>query len=212
MVYKFPIGTRFPPKVGCYRPLEHRGVTILEEKRIAEKIRNLRMGKDITLDSLAEKTGFTKGYLSKLENGKKVPPIATLSRIARALGVEIVDFFDRSTDDSNYCIVRKDERKPVIRDGTLFGYYYESIAYGKRHKKMEPFIITLIPHARDHTIFDHRGEELMFVLEGNMKVFLGDERHALEEGDCIYFDSGMPHRGQCIGDREAKVLVVIFSE
>ncbi len=45
-----------------------------------------------------------------------------------------------------------------------------------------------------------------------MKVFLEDERHLLEEGDCIYFDSGIPHRGQCVGGREAKVLVVIFSE
>jgi transcriptional regulator with XRE-family HTH domain len=184
----------------------------LEENKIAEKIKNLRIGKNITLDTLAERTGFTKGYLSKLENAKKVPPIATLSRIARALGIEIADFFDRGTDDTSYCIVRKGERKPVIRNGALFGYYYESIAYGKHHKKMEPFIITLTPHAKDHTIFDHRGEELMFVLEGKMKVFLGDERHLLEEGDCIYFDSGIPHRGQCVGDREAKVLVVIFSE
>jgi len=185
---------------------------ILEEKKIAEKIRNLRMEKNITLDILAERTGFTKGYLSKLENARKVPPIATLSRIARALGVEIVDFFDKTTNDTSYCIVRKGERKPVIRNGTLFGYYYESIAYGKRHKKMEPFIITLIPHAKDHTIFDHNGEELMFVLEGKMKVFLGDERHSLEEGDCIYFDSNIPHRGECIGDTEARVLVVIISE
>jgi len=185
---------------------------IMDEKKIAEKMRNLRVGKNITLDNLAMRTGFTKGYLSKLETGKQIPPIATLSRIARALDVEIADFFDRGTNDENYCIVRKGERKPVIRNGRLFGYYYESIAYGKHHKKMEPFIITLIPHATDHTIFDHRGEELMFVLDGKMKVFLGDERQVLEAGDCLYFDSSMPHRGECVGDRESKVLVVIFSE
>jgi len=189
-----------------------RQASTLEEKKIADKIRNLRMGKNITLDALAERTGFTKGYLSKLENAKKVPPIATLSRIASALGVEIADFFDKGTNNTSYCIVRKGERKPVIRNGTLFGYYYESIAYGKHHKKMEPFIITLIPYAKDHTIFDHRGEELMFVLEGTMKVFLGHETHVLEEGDSIYFDSSMPHRGECMGNREAKVLVVIVSE
>jgi transcriptional regulator with XRE-family HTH domain len=185
---------------------------IVDEKKIAEKMRNLRVGKNITLDNLAMGTGFTKGYLSKLETGKKIPPIATLSRIARAFGVEIADFFDRGTNDERYCIVRKGERKPVIRDGTLFGYYYESIAYGKHHKKMEPFVITLIPHATDHTIFDHSGEELMFVLEGKTRIFLGDERHVLVEGDCLYFDSSIPHRAECIGDREAKVLIVIISE
>ncbi len=52
----------------------------------------------------------------------------------------------------------------------------------------------------------------MFVLEGKMMVFLGDEKHILEGGDCIYFDSSIPHRGECIGDKEAKVLVAIFSE
>ena len=184
----------------------------MEEKRIAEKIRTLRIRKKITLDDLSSKTGFTKGYLSKLENAKKVPPIATLSTIAKALGVEIADFFDRERRDIRWSIVRKAERKPIIRNGTLFGYHYESIAYKKHPKKMEPFIITLIPHATDHTIFDHHGEELMFVLEGKMKVFLGDERHILEEGDCIYFNSGIPHRGECVGKREARVLVVIFSE
>ena len=192
----------------------HGEISTLEENKIADKIKNLRLKKKITLEQLGQRTGFTKGYLSKLENAKKAPPIATLSKISKALSVEIADFFNKESDrkDIRYSIVRKDERKPVIRDGTIFGYYYESIAYKKHHKKIEPFIITLIPHARDHTIFDHRGEELMFVLEGKMMVFLGDEKHILEGGDCIYFDSSIPHRGECIGDKEAKVLVAIYSE
>jgi quercetin dioxygenase-like cupin family protein len=52
----------------------------------------------------------------------------------------------------------------------------------------------------------------MFVLEGKMRVFLGDERHIPEEGDCAYFDSSILHRGECVRDRETKVLVVIVSE
>jgi transcriptional regulator with XRE-family HTH domain len=183
-----------------------------DEIKLAQKIRRLRLEKTITLDRLARKTGFTKGYLSKLENAKKNPPIATLSKIAKALGIEITDFFDKGTNGRAYCIVRKGERKPVIRDGTLFGYHYESIAYRKHHKRMEPFIITLIPHTTDHTIFDHKGEELMFVIEGKMRVFLGNERYILKEGDCVYFDSSIPHRGECVGHREAKVLVVILPE
>lgn len=182
------------------------------EIKIAEKIKNLRLEKNITLDDLGKSTGFTKGYLSKLENSKKVPPIATLSRIAKALGVEIADFFDREINHPRHSIVRKDERKPVIRDGTLFGYYYESIAYRKHQKKMEPFIITLVPHAKDHTIFDHKGEELMFVLEGRMRAFLGDEEYILNEGDCLYFDSSIPHRGECVGDKEARCLIVVVSD
>jgi transcriptional regulator with XRE-family HTH domain len=77
---------------------------IMDEKKIAEKMRNLRVGKNITLDNLAMRTGFTKGYLSKLETGKQIPPIATLSRIAKALGVEIADFFDRGTNDETLAI------------------------------------------------------------------------------------------------------------
>jgi len=179
------------------------------DKEFGEAVRRLRKQRAVTLDTLALRTGLSKGYLSKVERGLNSPPISTLSRIAAALGVGIAEFFERPEEESRCSIVRSHERKLISRDGTLFGYQYEAIAHRRYRKTMEPFIITLTPHATDQTIFSHPGEEMMFVLEGEMLFFFGDERHVLKAGDCVYFDSGVPHRGQCIGDKEAKVLVVI---
>jgi len=53
----------------------------------------LRAARGMTLDSLAAATGLTKSYLSKIQNSHKLPPIATLSRIAQALGTGIGSFF-----------------------------------------------------------------------------------------------------------------------
>lgn len=182
-----------------------------DKENIGEKIRKIRKDTKTTLDTLAVRTGLTKGYLSKIERGLQSPPIATLSKIASALNVDITIFFERKDHEVKCSIVRKDERRPIAQRGNIFGYNYETIAHKKHNKVMNPFIITLIPHADDQTIFRHEGQELMYILQGAMEFWYGDERYVLGEGDCVYFDSEVAHRGQCCGDVESKVLVVIYS-
>ena len=178
---------------------------------IGKKIRYLRRKSNITLDQFALTIGFSKGYLSKIERGLQIPPIATLSRIAHALNIEVADFFETRRRKVRCSIVPKNQRRLVIRNDSGFGYHYEAIAYKKHDKVINPFIITLTPHANDQTIFSHEGQEMMLVLEGTMEFWFGDEKHIIEAGDCVYFDSEVFHRGQCVGDNEAKVLVVIYS-
>lgn len=165
----------------------------------------------MTLDALARATGFTKSYLSKIENARKVPPIGSLSRIAVALDSDIAGFFDSGPGvrDAGVCVVRAGERRPVVRGGTAFGYDYLSLAYRKHDKKMEPFIFTFPAKIDSHVFFDHAGEEFLFVLKGRIEFQVGGERWVLREGDSLYFDSHIPHRGWSFGGA-AKVLVVIY--
>jgi len=181
----------------------------MEELKIARKIRQVRLQNKLTLEKVAKRAGFTKSYLSMVEGGKKSPPIATLSKIARALDVDIAAFFEQKKPEDQIVLVRKGEGKAVVRDGNVFGYRYESIAPTKRHKKMEPFIVTHIFQSKKLGRFDHEGEELFYVLEGRIKFLYGDKEYLLSEGDCLYFDSSIPHRGEGIGKKLAKVLVVI---
>ena len=179
---------------------------------IGGRIARLRADRRMTLDALARATGFTKSYLSKIENGKKVPPIGSLSRIAVALDSDIAGFFDNnrpSGSDAGVCVVRAAERRPVVRGGTAFGYDYLSLAYRKHDKKMEPFIFTFPAKIDSHVFFDHAGEEFLFVLKGRIEFQVGGERWVLREGDSLYFDSHIPHRGWSLGGA-AKVLVVIY--
>ena len=179
---------------------------------IGSVIARLRKERSMTLQTLAQRSGLSKGYLSKVENGLKTPPVSTLSRIARSLGVEMADLFERPANESKIMIVRASERRQVSRDGSAYGYNYEAVAHTFGRKMMEPFILTFIPRPRKLRNVVHDGEELIFVLEGVMQFFFGDEVFVCHPGDCLYFDASVPHRGECLGDREAKVLMVITSD
>jgi transcriptional regulator with XRE-family HTH domain len=181
----------------------------MDELRIVRKIRQLRLQNKLTLQKVAERTGFTKSYLSMVESGKKSPPIATLSKIANALGVDIAAFFEKKKPEDRITLVKRGKGKLVVRDGTVFGYRYESLAPTKRQKRMEPFISANLPRGKGEDWFDHEGEEFIYLLKGKMKFLYGDKEYVLEEGDCIYFDSSIPHRGEAMGKRATKALLVI---
>lgn len=183
------------------------------EKIIGRRLKELRKIRGITLDTLATKTGFTKGYLSKIENAKKLPPIETLAKISTALNTEIAYFFQQddelqSTDDE-YSIVRAQERKRVVLGGSSFGYDYESIAYKKTKKSIEPFIFTFPENFKNDEYFSHEGEEMLFILSGTVEFDIEGKVVILSPGDCVYMNSIIRHRGKAI-DGEAKALVAIY--
>ena len=182
------------------------------ETRVGNRIREIRSAREITLQTLASRTGLTTGYLSKLERGLANPPIATLSSIAAALGNSVVDLLDDTDGNARLSIVLPEERRPVTRDGSTYGYHYDALAYKIRHKVMEPFLITMTPHPTDNTVFSHAGEEMLYVLEGDIEFFHGEERHRLGPGTCLYFDASIPHRAQCAGERPARALVAIVGK
>lgn len=177
-------------------------------RRVAE-VRG-RMG--MTLDQLAARTGFTKGYLSKIENAHKVPPIGTLARIAQALRTEITDLMhlEPVASGAACCVVRRNERLPVVRGGTAFGYDYQSLADTRAHKRMEPFLFTFPKEIDRHVFFEHEGEEFIYILSGRVEWQAGGEKVILEPGDSVYFDSRLPHRGRALKG-EATAIVVTCS-
>jgi transcriptional regulator with XRE-family HTH domain len=182
-----------------------------DAESLGDRVKVLRSTRGITLERLATATGLTKSYLSKIENSHKVPPIATLSRIAQALGTGISIFFgDIAKASKGASVVRRDERLPIVRGGTAFGYDYVSLAHKRLSKRMDPFIFTFPSRIDHHVFFEHGGEEFVLILSGKVVFQVGDERWTLEEGDTIYFDASTPHRSWSIG-RSAKALVVVHA-
>jgi transcriptional regulator with XRE-family HTH domain len=181
------------------------------ESEIGKRIRSFRRGKHITLEQLAKQAGFTKGYLSKIEKSDKAPPLSTLGTIAHALGVTISALLGEPALSAPITLVRKEERSLIARNGTAFGYSYEAVAHTFPNKLMEPFVLTLPRNPKKKTIHRHEGQEILFVLSGTMKFLHGTEEFILKEGDCIYFDSGYPHVGSSIGDKDVKCLMVIYN-
>jgi transcriptional regulator with XRE-family HTH domain len=184
---------------------------MISEKEIGIRIKNYRKSAGMTLKSLAEDTGFTKGYLSKVENSSKAPPVSTLIRIGKALKVDISKLFGESGGGGTLCMVRKNERVTMARTGTTSGYSFETLAHKYMHKHMEPYILTLPNNLKEIPMFKHNGEELFFVLKGKLNFTHGDRQYVLNAGDSIYFDSGIEHTGVAIGDEECKCLIVIYT-
>jgi transcriptional regulator with XRE-family HTH domain len=183
----------------------------MDEAQVAKNIRKIRAEKSMSLKRLAEFSGLTKGYISKIENSDKAPPFSTLGKIASALNVDIGLLTAEELDlpqNVRMCITRKGQGK-MLSSGSLEGYHYEALAHMKSGKNMEPFLLQ--PTFDEKAIFSHEGEEFMYTIEGIHEFIYDDQSYALYEGDSVYFDSIVPHSGRSIGDKKAKVLAVMYS-
>jgi transcriptional regulator with XRE-family HTH domain len=187
---------------------------MIDESEIGRKIKLLRLERGLNLQVMANKSGFTKGYLSKVENSKKAPPVSTLLTLAKVLEVNISAIFSEDEGESkpSITLTKKSERKTMARDGTAFGYSYELLAHEFPGRRMDPYILTLPVKPKRRGVFQHSGEEILMVLEGTMRFIHGDRELLVEEGDCIYFDANVPHTGIAEGSKPVKCFMVIFSE
>ena len=187
----------------------------LKELNLGQKIKTLRQRKGLSLQQMAEKTSFSKPLLSQIENDVVAPPIATLMRISKALGINIGYFFLEDESGKKAVVVRRNERKQVFRriheDPGKVGYYYESLAYPKGDKHMEPFQIQFeVKQKEDLIFFTHQGEEFIYVLEGQLEFNYEDDVFLLEAGDSLYFDSNIPHAFRATGKKKALAIDVIY--
>lgn len=185
-----------------------------EEFQIGSKIKVLRLARRKTLQEVADDTGFSPALISQIENNNVSPPIATLSRIAKVLGVKVGHFFRDEGPEEEYEVIRRDQRPAVTRvisrTGGEHGYTYHALTYKKRDKIMEPFLLTVDPGMRDEeNLYSHEGEEFLLILDGEVELLLEEERIVLGEGDCVYFESSLKHRLLSHGAQGAKVLAVL---
>ena len=132
------------------------------------------------------------------------------------MNVNIGYFFQEEETGKRAVVVRKNERKQIFRriheDPSKVGYYYESLAYPKADKHMEPFQVQFeIKGKEDLIFFTHKGEEFVFVLEGQLEFNYEDEIFMLEPGDSLYFDSSFPHAFRAVGKKNALAIDVIYA-
>lgn len=186
----------------------------MSDYNIGAKIKELRRAKKLTLQDVANETGFSTALLSQIENNNVSPPIATLSKIAHFFDVKIGHFFAENEEECRFEVVRGDERtvipRVVSQDGSNHGYFYESLSIHKKNKKMDPFLLTLNAMVTNTDTYSHNGEELLFVMKGTAELLLDDQRIVLNEGDSVYFDANLKHRLLSSTCDEVKVMVVVM--
>jgi transcriptional regulator with XRE-family HTH domain len=171
-------------------------------------LRTVRKQRGLTLEGLAEATGLTKSYLSKIERSRSSPSIATAIKVASALDVDVAQLFSERGDEDKIAVDRAVDRSADRQR-------YRAVASGMLGKSMSPFVVR--PPGRTprdthplHAL--HKGQEFVFVHAGTVELEYGDETWTLAAGDSAYFDASISHRIRAVGSGPAEVVVVAAGE
>lgn len=182
----------------------------LDADAVTARLASLRTLHGISLEELARRSGLTKSYLSKLERGVSQPSIATLLKLAKAFGTSSEKLLGQASGSDEVVLVRKEDRVPFSRVEGRAGYVYEAIAAQRVDKAMTPFVMRPPLKGRGKAeLVTHAGEELVFVISGEMEIVFEDRSVTLRAGDSIYFDASVPHRSRSLGTAPAEALVVV---
>ncbi|MGA2975515.1 MAG: XRE family transcriptional regulator [Spirochaetia bacterium] len=183
---------------------------------LGEKVRVIRESRSMSGEQLAERADLAADLVAQIESGALIPSLSPLIRIARALGVRLGTFLDDQENvgpvvsrvGQHETVVRFSGRdRPMRSDLDFF-----SLAANKAGRHMEPFLIDIHPgSALSARASAHEGEEFIYVLSGDVEVAYGKDIYRLKPGDCIYYDSIVPHHVHSVGGSEARVVAVVYA-
>jgi transcriptional regulator with XRE-family HTH domain len=177
---------------------------LLKQEAIGHHVRRLRRRVGLTTRALGSRTGFSASFISQLENGLVSPSIASMQKIAVALGVTLGEFFTVASEGATGPLVRVKERTRFQSSWSNAGM--EALGSGRR---LESVLMTLEPGGRSgkHPSGQPH-EEFAFVLKGPVALTRGPDRHVLRTGDAVTFLPGELRLWDNVGRGLARVLVV----
>ena len=168
---------------------------------MTELLRAVRKQRGLTLEGLAERTGLTKSYLSKIERSRSTPSIAVAIKVAQALEVDVAQLFSERDDEDKIAVDRAADRSADRQR-------YRAMAANMLGKSMSPFVVRPTERANPEAHPVHGGQEFVFVHAGTVKLEYGDLTWTLTAGDSAYFDASVGHRMRRVGSTPAEVVVV----
>ena len=170
---------------------------------VGKKIKKERLKKKMSLDRVANETGFSVDYLKEVESGKKIPPVGALLQIARALEIDS-GFFLKEQETSLRSRIKAYTKRTE-------NYAYTTLTPGAENKHLKAFKVS-IDAMTDHkgVGYQHEGEEFVYVLAGKVEVVVGDHVNKINVGDSLHFNSGIQHQLRNVGNEKAELIVVIY--
>ena len=171
---------------------------------IGGKIKKVRVDKNVPLDRIANETGFSVAYLKEVEAGKAIPPVGAILQIARALEIDSASLLKEPES--------KLEKRIRAHTKRTENYAYTTLTPGAENKHLKAFRVVIEAQQEHHGVdYFHEGEEFDYVLSGTVQVTVGEHVNTLGAGDCLHFNSGIPHKLRSISDERAELLVVIYT-
>lgn len=170
---------------------------------IGQRIRDLRKGKGMTLQALAEATGLSSSMLSLVERGLASPSIGSLVVISEALGKSMSALIVEGPDPQDNLVVRAAEARVVeTSTGAVRRVMKEDTVNG-----VTVAVNEYAPHTgSSEQPLSHYGFEYGFLLEGSLIVEVDGANHVLKVGDLVSYSSQRPHRIWNPGPGTARTL------
>ena len=180
---------------------------------VALRIREMREIVGFSTAEMAARTGVSEQQYLDYERGAVDLPFTFLHKCSLAFGVELIQLLEgHSAKLSNYTVTR---RGMGLVTASEDGIMIQNMAAMFRQKIATPYYVTY-QYAEDlqdqpiHTT-THGGQEFDLVLQGAMKVRVGDHTEILREGDSIYYDSSTPHGMIAIDGHDCVFLAMIMA-
>lgn len=181
-----------------------------EPLNLAERVRELRKDRGMTLEQAANQAGLARSTLSKIENGQMSPTYEALKKLATGLEISVPQLFTPPVKDqvNGRMVVTQNGQGAAHATAT---YEHELLAGGLTKKQMLPYRARI--RARSMEEFDgwvrHDGEEFLFVLTGVITLFTEFyEPVEMRRGDSAYYDASMGHNVISVSDEDATILWV----
>lgn len=171
------------------------------QPRIGALIRARRRQLHMTLQALGEAAGLSVGFLSQVERDRATPSLGALAGIARGLGVDIDHFI--ATPSIGNGVTRSAARPAFSLPGS-------SVRYERLHAEfagrgLSSFVMTVPPGHRSEMV-QHEGDELLYVLDGEITQTMDGETIRLSAGDSLHFRGSSTHGWANESGRPARIL------
>jgi len=169
---------------------------------LGEKIRRRRNEVGMSMKELSEMIGLSSGFISQIEREIAEPSITSLRKIAEALNMPIYNFFIEESSASR--VVRRDESQQVIFPNAKVTY---KLLSPDLNRQMKTLLGIIEPgESISDTPIAYMGEEVIYILEGEMFISVGIDEFRLSQGDTIFYYANIPHRITNSGDVTLKYI------
>ncbi len=176
-----------------------------KQQPFGKRVMKLRRERKLSLKDVANETGLAKDYISSLEKGEVIPPVAVILQLSRALGIDSGLLLREEKEEEG----RKREQDYRKRTED---YAYQTLTPEARDKHLKAFRVLIDPKS-DHkgVSYQHAGEEFIYVLKGKIEVQVGENRNVLGPDETIHFNSSIVHKLKNLSEDQAELLVVLYT-
>lgn len=173
---------------------------------LGDKLRQLRSERNISQRELAQLAGLSPNSISLIERDETSPSVATLQSLANALNIRMSYFFEEESPTS-VLHIKSGVRPRIESEGVSIEGMGKTLAY----QELEPFVITLDPHAGSggERQVVHSGHEFVYCLQGKIEYVIDGKIYLVETGDILIFEATLPHLWRNPFANEAKFILVL---